>query len=120
MFPSLQIPLPVTVDTEREWKLVQRLDEFSADCHTLNLQQVPRGMTTHEVSKFVREKCAKNTKLIIKSVPWHRHDVKLRTSNDAATVMSGRPILKGLSGALSLLLVSRTPTLRRRQHFMPL
>ena len=41
VFQSLQNTLLVTVDTKRECNLVQRLDEFSVDGHTLNLQQVP-------------------------------------------------------------------------------
>ena len=57
VFQSLQNALLVTVDTERE-----RLDKFSMDCHTLNLQQVPRRMTTNEVFEFVGEEVRKENK----------------------------------------------------------
>ena len=59
---GLQKALLVTVDTESEWNLVQRLDEFSVHGHTLNLQQVPRRMTTDEVFKFVGEEVRKEYK----------------------------------------------------------
>ena len=59
---SLQNALFVTFDTNHERKLVQRLDEFSADGHTLNLQQVRRRVTTDEVVKFVREEVRKEYK----------------------------------------------------------
>ena len=62
VFQSLQNALLVRVDTEREWNLVQRLDEFSVDGHTQNLQQVPRRMTTDEVFKFVGEEVRKEYK----------------------------------------------------------
>ena len=62
VFQSLQNALLVTVDTEPEWNLVQRVDEFSVDGHTLNLQQVPRRMTTDEVFKFVGEEVRKEYK----------------------------------------------------------
>ena len=62
VFQSLHKALLVTVDTEREWKLVQRLKKFSADGHTLNLQHVPRRMTTDEVCKFVGEELRKEYK----------------------------------------------------------
>ena len=51
VFPSLQNALLVRVDTEREW-----------NGHTLNLQQVPRRMTTDEVFEFVGEEVRKEYK----------------------------------------------------------
>ena len=62
VFQILQNALLVTVDTKREWNLVQRLDKFSLDGHTLNLQQVPRRMTTNEVFKLVGEEVRKEYK----------------------------------------------------------
>ena len=62
VFQSLQNAHLVTVDTEREWKLVQRLEEFSADGHALSLQQVPCCMTTNEVFEFVWEEVRKEYK----------------------------------------------------------
>ena len=55
VFQTFQIALLMMVDTERVWKCVQHLDEFSVDGHTLNHQQVPHRMTTDEVFEFVGE-----------------------------------------------------------------
>ena len=63
VFQSLQKTLLVTVDTEQEGNLVQRLDDFSVDGHTLNLQQVSRRMTSDEVFKFVGEEVRKEYKV---------------------------------------------------------
>ena len=41
--------------------------------------------------------CTNNTRRVSKDMPWHRQDVKWRTSKGAATVMRGSPIPRGLA-----------------------
>ena len=62
MFGGFPNALLVTVDTKLEGILVQRLDEFSLEGHTLNLQQCPPGMSNNEVFKFVGEEVRKEYK----------------------------------------------------------
>ena len=62
VFQSLQNALLVTVDTKREWNLVQRLDDFLMEGHALNLQQVPRRIPADEVFKFVGKEVRKEYK----------------------------------------------------------